>query len=78
MSMFPTEQQVMDLWDAGWTTARIAAEIGNSEDHVAKIVGRYAGTDEHLFNQMVKLGSMQLLAALRRHHPNICDRGGAA
>jgi len=71
--LFACEQQIMDRWDGGRSIEEIAGEIGKDRGYVQKIVSRYAGRiDDGGWEDMVRFGSLELLAALRRHHPDQC------
>jgi len=74
--MFLVEQRVMDLWDQGFSMERIVQHTGMTSDYVHTIVSRYSGKPDRDFEVMVRLGSLALISAIRKHHPERC--GGVA
>ena len=73
----PSERAVMDLWDEGMTIASIALQLGKDAKAVKRVVGIYSiGRDPGMgasssFDRMSRQGTEDLLAAIRRHHPEI-------
>jgi hypothetical protein len=72
--MFLAEQRIMDLWDCGYSMERIAAAVPQSEDYVNTVVSRFASAESREFENMVRHGSIRLLAALKRAFPEIGGR----
>ena len=69
------EQSVIDLRDQGLSHEVIAARLGIATSYVSTISSRYPVTESNAWQNSAWLGSVALLAALQRHHPERC--GGA-
>lgn len=67
MSCTPQETRVMDLWDNGFTKARIAAALNIKPKKVDSIVSDLSGRDEQRVQEAsIRAGSAALLAAIRQ------------
>jgi DNA-binding transcriptional regulator LsrR (DeoR family) len=70
-----TERAIMKLYDDGKTQPEICATLGLNARQVHRVVGMYSLGKIDRWMEDARLGSFDLLRALRRHHPN---RIGAA
>ncbi len=84
MAVTTREQQMLDLDEQGLRPAAIAQRLGVSKDTVERIIHqlavRHNGPDNR-FHDAARMGSQNLIAAIRRHHPERCGgihpaRGG--
>lgn len=68
------EDRIMDLWDAGLSAHRIAADLGVPLRYVQRVLQymRDTSTDMACSPKAIKIASASLLAAIRRHHPERC------
>lgn len=70
MSCTPQEARVMDLWDNGFTKARIAAALSIKPKKVDSIVSMLSGReDQRAEEASIRAGSAALLAAIQQVHP---------
>lgn len=65
-----TERDIMRLYDNGSTQAEICAALGMSASKVHRVVCMYSLGKIDRWMDDARLGSFDLLRALRRHHPN--------
>lgn len=71
-SLTPVEREVLSLWGEGFSQEKIALRLNYSLDKVRGVIGTFCGAGiggGSNFEQMTKLGSAALLAAIRKHHP---------
>jgi hypothetical protein len=66
------EREILELWDQGLNKAKIIEQTGLAERTVTNALYRVSPSSSNPFDAMVRRGSELLLAALRRHHPDIC------
>lgn len=71
-ALFATERDVLDLWEGGLSTQQIVDQGVYSRRFVTNTIGMFGTTSDGGWSRMVRQGSAQLLAALRRHHPERC------
>ena len=66
----PREQEMLALQEEGLDAGEIADQLGLTRGYVTNALGRLGGTgSDRAWNDMVRHGSAQLLAALHRAHP---------
>lgn len=70
------EQAVLDLWEANRSIDEIATELDLDRLYVRRIVSMLAAPKADDWHGAARMGSKNLLRALRRHHPERC-RGAA-
>lgn len=64
--LHPSEQRIMDLWDAGWTIERIGPEVSLPRWRVARTVGVFhADGESREARRRIVSGSALLAAAIR-------------
>lgn len=76
-ALFPREREILALWDAGRSLDQIAEVTGFPRKQVQSVVSAFAGGSDGGFSAMVRRGTIALLDALRRHHPDQCSAARA-
>ncbi len=69
------EQQVIDLKEQGLEVSDIAQALNLSERYVRQVLQALFAPKVGGWQKAAQSGSANLLAALRRHHPDRCARG---
>lgn len=70
------EQMIIDLTERGIDAAGIAERLGLSEGYVRQVAQALVAPPVGAWEAGARKGTANLLAALRRHHPQRC--GGEA
>lgn len=69
-TFYPYEKTILDLWDAGKGSNAIMAETGFPKSKVVNVIKALACSNDHdKWQEPIRRGSIQLLDALRIHHP---------
>lgn len=65
MGMTRVEAEVCDLWDRGFTTGKIAVQLGVKPKRVRNILATFGPTDEaRVDRKMIAQGSSRLASAI--------------
>ncbi|RIA44080.1 hypothetical protein DFR49_2317 [Hephaestia caeni] len=65
VGLFPFEERILELWDAGLSIDQVAAATSCTAKAVRKTISQFdGGADNRLFEAMVRDGSRRLAAAI--------------
>lgn len=77
LGLYASEKEILDLWDGGLSILEIANVLDKHSTLVKRVVDRFKVSGLNPEHEMVRRGSEMLLAAIRKHHPEQCERHSA-